>query len=175
MIDQLIRWSLQYRAVVVALSIAFLAWGIYVAREMPLDVLPDLTAPTVTILVEGKGMVPTEMESLVTFPIESALNGSAGVRRVRSATAVGVAVIWVEFDWGEDIHRARQIVTEKVNLVAGSLPAAVERPYLAPISSIMARFCSSPWNPMCIPHSKYELWRRPWSGGASWRFPASPR
>ena len=98
MIDQLIRWSLQYRAVVVALSVAFLAWGIYVAREMPLDVLPDLTAPTVTILVEGKGMVPTEMESLVTFPIESALNGSAGVRRVRSATAVGVAVIWVEFD-----------------------------------------------------------------------------
>ena len=72
-------------------------------------------------------MVPTEMESLVTFPIESALNGSAGVRRVRSATAVGVAVIWVEFDWGEDIHRARQIVTEKVNLVSGSLPPGVER------------------------------------------------
>ena len=137
MIDQLIRWSLQYRAVVVALSIAFLAWGIYVAKEMPLDVLPDLTAPTVTILVEGRGMVPTEMESLVTFPIESALNGSAGVHRVRSATAVGVAVIWVEFDWGEDIHRARQIVTEKVNLVSGSLPPGVERPYLAPISSIM--------------------------------------
>ncbi len=137
MIDKLIRWSLQYRAVVVALSIAFLAWGVYVAREMPLDVLPDLTAPTVTILVEGKGMVPTEVESLVTFPIESALNGSAGVRRVRSATAVGVAVIWVEFDWGEDIHRARQIVTEKVNLVSGSLPSGVERPYLAPISSIM--------------------------------------
>jgi CzcA family heavy metal efflux pump len=137
MIDQLIRWSLQYRAVVVALSIAFLAWGVYVAREMPLDVLPDLTAPTVTILVEGRGMVPTEMESLVTFPIESALNGSAGVRRVRSATAVGVAVIWVEFEWGEDIHRARQIVTEKVNLVSGSLPSGVERPYLAPISSIM--------------------------------------
>lgn len=137
MIDQLIRWSLHYRAVVVALSIAFLVWGVYVTTEMPLDVLPDLTAPTVTILVEGKGMVPTEMESLVTFPIESALNGSAGVRRVRSATAVGVAVIWVEFEWGEDIHRARQIVTEKVNLVAGSLPPGVERPYLAPISSIM--------------------------------------
>ncbi len=137
MIDRLIRWSLQYRAIVVALSIAFLAWGIYVAKEMPLDVLPDLTAPTVTILVEGRGMVPTEMESLVTFPIESALNGSGGVRRVRSATAVGVAVIWVEFEWGEDIHRARQIVTEKVNLVSGTLPPTVDRPYLAPISSIM--------------------------------------
>ncbi|MCX6620987.1 MAG: efflux RND transporter permease subunit, partial [Acidobacteria bacterium] len=137
MIDSLIRWSLQYRSVVVALSVAFLAYGVFVASEMPLDVLPDLTAPTVTILVEGQGMVPTEMESLVTFPIESALNGAAGVRRVRSATAVGVAVIWVEFEWGEDIHRARQIVTEKVNLVSGTLPPTVERPYLAPISSIM--------------------------------------
>src|SRR3989442_12013906 len=104
---------------------------------MPVDVLPDLSAPTVTILVEGKGMVPTEMESLVTLPIESALNGAGGVRRVRSATAVGVAVIWVEFEWGEDIHRARQIVTEKLNLAAGSLPPEVERPFLAPISSIM--------------------------------------
>ena len=137
MIDRLIRWSLHYRAVVVVLSMAFLAWGAYLVSEMPLDVLPDLTAPTVTILVEGKGMAPFEMESLVTFPIESALNGAAGVRRVRSATAVGVAIIWVEFDWGEDIHRARQVVTEKLNLAAGSLPPNVERPYLAPISSIM--------------------------------------
>src|SRR6266498_5126090 len=137
MIDQLIRWSLHHRAVVVALSIAFLAWGIYVAREMPLDVLPDLTAPTVTILVEGKGMVPTEMESLVTFPIESALNGSAGVRRVRSATAVGVAVIWVEFDWGEDIYFDGKTITEKLSNAAGSLPQGVETPFLAPVSSIM--------------------------------------
>ena len=137
MIDRLIRWSLEYRTVVVAVSIAFLAYGIFVASEMPLDVLPDLTAPTVTILVEGRGVVPTEMESLVTFPIESALNGAAGVRRVRSATAVGVAIIWVEFEWGEDIQRARQIVTEKINLVSASLPPTVERPYLAPVSSIM--------------------------------------
>ncbi|MBI3646650.1 MAG: efflux RND transporter permease subunit, partial [Acidobacteriales bacterium] len=107
------------------------------ASEMPLDVLPDLSAPTVTIIVEGRGMAPTDMESLATFPIESALNGAAGVRRVRSATAVGLAVIWVEFEWGEDIHRARQIVTEKLNLIAGSLPPEVERPFLAPISSIM--------------------------------------
>ena len=105
MIDTLIRWSLRNRIVVVALAAAFLIWGGYSIREMPLDVLPDLTAPTVTILVEGRGMVPTEMESLVTLPIESALNGAPGVRRVRSATAVGVAVIWVEFDWGQDIHR----------------------------------------------------------------------
>jgi CzcA family heavy metal efflux pump len=104
---------------------------------MPVDVLPDLTAPTVTVLVEGHGMAPMEMESLVSFPIEAALNGAAGVRRVRSATAVGIAIIWVEFEWGEDIFRARQTVSEKLNMVAGNLPPEIERPALAPVSSIM--------------------------------------
>jgi CzcA family heavy metal efflux pump len=137
MFDALIRWSLRYRAVVFGLTIAFLGWGIYVLSDMPLDVLPDLSAPTVTIIVEGRGMVPTEMESLVTFPIEAAINGASGVRRVRSATAVGLAVIWVEFDWGQDIQRARQTVTEKLTLVSSSLPPNVEQPFLAPVSSIM--------------------------------------
>ncbi|MCH7765441.1 MAG: efflux RND transporter permease subunit [Acidobacteria bacterium] len=137
MIDGLIHWSLRNRALVLALAAAFLVWGGYLVPTIPVDVLPDLTAPTVTILVEGHGMAPTEMEPLVTFPIEAALNGAAGVRRVRSATAVGVAVIWVEFEWGEDIYRARQTVTEKLNLVVESLPPEVERPVLAPISSIM--------------------------------------
>jgi Cu/Ag efflux pump CusA len=100
---------------------------------MPLDVLPDLTAPTVTILVEAPGMDPLDLEPLVTLPIESALNGSVGVRRVRSATAVGVAVVWVEFDWGQDVARARQTVAEKLTLVAGSLPPGVEPPFLAPV------------------------------------------
>jgi len=136
-LDSLIRWSLRYREMVVFLAAAFLIWGGYTIRESPLDVLPDLTAPTVTVLVEGRGMAPTEMESLVTLPIESALNGAASIRRVRSATAVGISVIWVEFDWGQDIHRARQIVTEKLGQVAPSLPPEVEPPYLAPISSIM--------------------------------------
>ena len=137
MIDALIRWSLRNRTAVMALAAALLAWGGYAISTVPLDVLPDLTAPTVTILVEGRGMAPTEMEPLVTVPIESALNGAPGVRRVRSATAVGIAVIWVEFNWGEDIYRARQVVTEKLNQVGSSLPPKVSQPYLAPMSSIM--------------------------------------
>jgi len=137
MIDKLIGWSLRYRVIVIALAAAFLCWGGFVLRDVPLDVLPDLSAPTVTILVEGHGMAPTEMESLVTFPIEASLNGASGVRRVRSATAVGLAVVWVEFDWGQDIQRARQIVTEKLTLVGASLPPEVEQPFLAPVSSIM--------------------------------------
>jgi CzcA family heavy metal efflux pump len=137
MIDGLIHWSLHHRATVVAMAVAFLAWGGWTATRIPLDVLPNLTAPTVTILSEASGMDPLEIEALVTFPIESALNGAAGVRRVRSATAVGVAVVWVEFDWGQDIARARQTVTEKLALVSGSLPPSVEPPFLAPVSSIM--------------------------------------
>ena len=137
MIDALIRWSLRHRAIVVALATAFLLWGGWTATRIPLDVLPDLTAPTVTILAEAPGMDPLEIESLVTFPIESALNGAAGVRRVRSATAVGVAVVWIEFDWGQDIQRARQTVTERLSLVSGTLPPNVEPPFLAPVSSIM--------------------------------------
>src|SRR3954451_2169881 len=133
MIDSLIRWSLRNRAIVLALGAAFLVWGGYTIANMPVDVLPDLTAPTVTVLIEGPGMIPTELESLVTFPIESALNGAAGVRRVRSATAVGVAVIWVEFDGGQYIYRARQTVTEKLSTVSGALPAGVEAPFLAPV------------------------------------------
>ena len=137
MVDALIRWSLSHRTTVVAVAAALLIGGGYTALRIPLDVLPDLTAPTVTILAEAPGMDPLEIESLVTFPIESAMNGAAGVRRVRSATAVGVAVVWVEFDWDEDIARARQTVTERLSVVSASLPPGVEPPFLAPVSSIM--------------------------------------
>lgn len=136
MIDKIILASLHNRFLVMAAAIGLLLCGGYWAITTQVDVFPDLTAPTVTILVEGKGMIPTEMESLVTFPIEASMNGAAGVRRVRSATAVGVAVVWVEFDWEVDIHRARQVVSEKLTLVSGSLPPEVE-PVLAPVSSIM--------------------------------------
>jgi CzcA family heavy metal efflux pump len=134
---KLIQWSIEHHWIVLILSAALFVAGAMVARQMPVDVFPDLTAPTVTILTEGHGMAPEEMEALVTFPIETAVNGSAGIRRVRSATAVGIAVVWVEFDWGTDIYAARQIVSEKLSLVAGTLPPQVERPILAPISSIM--------------------------------------
>jgi CzcA family heavy metal efflux pump len=134
---RLIQWSIDHHWIVIALSVLLLAAGIWTARAMPIDVFPDLTAPTVTILAEGHGMAPEEMESLVTFPIESSINGAAGVRRVRSATAIGIGVVWVEFDWGTDIYIARQLVAEKLALVAGTLPPQAEQPVLAPISSIM--------------------------------------
>ena len=134
---RLVQWSIDHHWLVIALSALLAASGLWVARDMPVDVFPDLTAPTVTILAEGRGMAPEEMESLVTFPIEAAINGATDVRRVRSATALGVAVVWVEFDWGTDIFLARQVVAEKLALVSGALPPQVERPVLTPISSIM--------------------------------------
>src|SRR3989441_9919278 len=134
---RLIQWSIDHHWMVMIFSALLLLGGIWTARDMPVDVFPDLTAPTVTILTEGHGMAPEEMESLVTFLIESAINGASNVRRVRSATAFGIAVVWVEFDWGTDIFQARQVVAEKLALVGGTLPPQIERPVLAPVSSIM--------------------------------------
>ncbi|MGZ8899904.1 MAG: efflux RND transporter permease subunit [Limisphaerales bacterium] len=137
MIDALIRWSLRNRGGVIALAILLLGLGWYTAARMPVDVFPDLTAPTVTVITEAHGMAPVEVETQITFPIESALNGAAGVRRVRSSTAVGISVVWVEFEWGTDIQGARQVVGEKMALLANELPPDVDRPILAPVSSIM--------------------------------------
>src|SRR5215218_9490054 len=134
---RLIQWSIEHHWMVLAFSVLLLLGGLWTARSMPVDVFPDLTAPTVTILTEGRGMAPDEMEALVTFPLESAINGASSVRRVRSATALGIAVVWVEFDWGTDIFLARQVVAEKLALVGSTLPPQVERPVLAPVSSIM--------------------------------------
>ena len=134
---RLIEWSIAHHRLVLAFSLLLAAAGVWTVRDMPVDVFPDLTAPTVTILTEGRGMAPEEMETLVTFPLEAAMNGASGVRRVRSATAVGIAVVWVEFDWGTDIFQARQVVAEKLALASGALPPQIERPVLAPVSSIM--------------------------------------
>src|SRR5688500_10999423 len=135
--NRLIQWALGNRVLVLVAALLLTIFGLYTATRMPVDVFPDLTAPTVTVITEAHGMAPTEVETQVTFPIESALNGASGVRRVRSSTAVGISVVWVEFEWGMEIQSARQVVGEKITLVSNELPPEVERPILAPVSSIM--------------------------------------
>ncbi len=137
MVDAIIRWSLEQRLLVIAGAIAFAAWGAWETARMPIDVFPDLTAPTVTIIAEAHGMATEEVEALLTFPIETAVNGAAGVRRVRSNTAVGIAVINVDFAWGTDIHRARQVVAERLQRLSAGLPPDIDPPVMGPITSIM--------------------------------------
>jgi CzcA family heavy metal efflux pump len=137
LLDRIVRSSLENRLVVVIAATLLLAGGGWVAATLPVDVFPDLTAPTVTVLTDAHGMAPEEVESLVTFPIETAVNGAAGVRRVRSSSAQGISIVWVDFDWGTEIFRARQIVNEKLQLAATQLPEDANAPVLAPVSSIM--------------------------------------
>lgn len=137
MFDKLIQFSLQKRLIVLLSAILLLLLGTYVTLDLPVDVFPDLTAPTVTIMTEAHGMAAEEVEALVTFPIETAVNGATDVRRVRSSSSSGFSIVWIEFDWGTDIFIARQIVNEKIQIAAASLPKGVDKPVLAPISSIM--------------------------------------
>lgn len=137
MLNKIIRFSLENRLVVLIAAVLLLIGGTYTASEMEVDVFPDLNAPTVVVMTEASGMAAEEVERLVTFPIETAVNGATDIRRVRSSSTTGFSVVWVEFDWGCDIYRCRQIVSEKLATITESLPVNVGKPTLGPQSSIL--------------------------------------
>ncbi|MCR9153181.1 MAG: efflux RND transporter permease subunit [Bacteroidetes bacterium] len=137
MLTKILNLALGNRLLVLFLALALSLSGLFVARNMNVDVFPDLSAPTVTLLTEAHGLESEEVEKLVTYPLETAMNGAPNIRRIRSSSAAGISIVWLEFDWGTDIYRARQIVSERIPMVREHLPVEVSTPMLAPISSIM--------------------------------------
>lgn len=137
MLNKIIQYSLHNRLLVMIAAIALLIWGSITASNMEVDVFPDLNAPTVVVMTEAQGMAPEEVERLVTFPVETAVNGATDVRRVRSSSTTGFSVVWVEFEWGTNIYTARQIVSEKLATLGDALPSNVGQPTLGPQSSIL--------------------------------------
>lgn len=137
MINNIIKFSLNNKYLILLLSVVLVVFGMRTATNMDVDVFPDLTAPTVVVMTDAHGMASEEVERLVTFPIETAVNGATDVRRVRSSSAQGFSFVWVEFDWGTDIFKARQIVSEKLITVSSQMPLGIGQPTLAPQSSVM--------------------------------------
>ena len=137
MLNKIIQYSLNNRLLIIIAAVTLLLWGSYTASRMEVDVFPDLNAPTVVVMTEAQGMAPEEVERLVTFPVETAVNGATDVRRVRSSSTTGFSVVWVEFDWGTNIYTARQIVSEKLATLGDALPSTVGQPTLGPQSSIL--------------------------------------
>ncbi|MGM0464488.1 MAG: efflux RND transporter permease subunit [Bacteroidota bacterium] len=137
MLNRIIDFSLKNRLTILIAAIVLLLSGSYISSNMDIDVFPELTAPTVVIMTEAPGMAPQEVERLVTFPLETAVNGSTGIRRVRSSSSMGFSIVWVEFDWKTDIYHARQTITERIIQVSAELPQGVNKPVLAPQSSLL--------------------------------------
>ncbi|HKJ79718.1 MAG TPA: efflux RND transporter permease subunit, partial [Prolixibacteraceae bacterium] len=137
MLNSLIKFSLRNKYIVLFATVFLIIIGLRTARNMDVDVFPDLTAPTVVVMTDAHGMAAEEVERLVTYPIETAVNGGTNVRRVRSASSQGFSFVWVEFDWGTEIYKARQIVSEKLITVSSQMPLGVDQPMLAPQSSVM--------------------------------------
>jgi len=137
MINNIIKFSLRNKYLILLSSVVLLVFGVYTAKNMDIDVFPDLTAPTVIVMTDAHGMAPEEVERLVTYPIETAVNGAMGVRRVRSSSGLGYSFVWVDFDWGTDVYKARQVVSEKLMTIQEQMPDNVAKPILAPQSSVM--------------------------------------
>ena len=137
MLDKIIKYSLDNRLIILTIGLLILLAGSYITSRIEIDIFPDLNAPTVVVMTEAHGMAPEEVEKLVTFPVETAINGATGIRRVRSSSSTGFSIVWAEFNWGVDIYNARQIVSEKLQTINDVLPTGVGNPMLAPQSSLL--------------------------------------